>query len=53
MWNNPEEAQKVSRERTRLTNQVEAIRSIEREMADAVEFAEMAEAEGDAACPEQ
>ncbi len=47
MWNKPDEAQAVSRERTRLAGQVEAVRVIERELADAREFAEMAEAEGD------
>jgi peptide chain release factor 2 len=35
------------RERTRLAAQVEAVRRIERERADALEFAEMAQAEGD------
>ena len=37
------------RERTRLADQVEAVRKLERELADALEFAEMAEAEGDEA----
>ena len=49
LWNNPEQAQALSRERTRLADQVEAVRVIERERADAIEFAEMAEAEGDEA----
>jgi peptide chain release factor 2 len=35
------------RERTRLASQVEAVRSLQRERADALEFAEMADAEGD------
>ena len=35
------------RERTRLATQVEAVRSLERERADALEFAELAEMEGD------
>ena len=35
------------RERTRLAEQVEAVRRIERELADALEFAQMADAEGD------
>jgi peptide chain release factor 2 len=37
----------VMRERTRLATQVEAVRRVERERADALEFAEMAQAEGD------
>jgi peptide chain release factor 2 len=37
------------RERTHLSDQVEAVRKIERELADTREFAELAEAEGDAA----
>ena len=35
------------RERTQLAGKVEAVRRLERELADAVEFAELAEAEGD------
>ena len=37
------------RERTRLASHVEAVRSLERDLADAVGFAEMADAEGDEA----
>jgi peptide chain release factor 2 len=37
------------RERTHLTGQVEAVRSLEHELAEALEFAELAEAEGDQA----
>ena len=37
------------RERTRLADQVERVRRMERELADAVEFAELAEAEADEA----
>ena len=37
------------RERTRLADQVERVRRIERELSDSLEFAEMADAEGDAA----
>jgi peptide chain release factor 2 len=37
------------RERTRLAAQVEAVRKLERERADAVEFAQLAEAEADEA----
>jgi peptide chain release factor 2 len=37
------------RERTRLATQIEAVRRVERERADTLEFAEMAQAEGDEA----
>ena len=37
------------RERTQLGNSVEAVKRLERELADALEFAEMAQAEGDQA----
>ncbi len=47
LWNNADEAQTLMRERTRLAAQVEAVQSISREAADALEYAEMAEAEGD------
>jgi peptide chain release factor 2 len=36
------------RERTRLSDQIERVRKLERELSDALEFAEMADAEGDA-----
>jgi peptide chain release factor 2 len=37
------------RERTRLADQVDRVRRLERDLSDAVEFAELAEAEGDEA----
>jgi peptide chain release factor 2 len=49
LWNDATHAQSLMRERNRLAAQVEAIRSLEREVSDAVEFAEMADAEGDEA----
>src|SRR5882757_5649975 len=49
LWDNAEAAQALMRERTALANQVEAVRRLERERADALEFAEMAEAENDQA----
>jgi peptide chain release factor 2 len=49
LWDDPEAAQAVMRERTRLAIQVEAVRRVERERADALEFAEMAQAEDDEA----
>ena len=35
------------RDRTRLASQVEAVRKLERDLADALELAELAEMEGD------
>jgi peptide chain release factor 2 len=49
LWDRPSEAQALMRERTRLAGQVEAVRGLERDLADAVGFAEMADAEGDGA----
>ncbi|WP_114376592.1 peptide chain release factor 2 [Elioraea thermophila] len=49
LWNDPEAAQKVMRERNRLAAQIEAVARIEREAADAMALAELAEAEGDEA----
>ncbi|HWF00005.1 MAG TPA: peptide chain release factor 2 [Caulobacteraceae bacterium] len=48
LWDDAEAAQALMRERTRLADQVERVRRLERELADALEFAEMAEAEADA-----
>ena len=48
-WNDAEAAQTLMRERTHLATQVEAVRKLERELSDALEFAEMAQAEGDEA----
>ncbi len=47
LWDRPEEAQAVMRDRTRLAAQVDAVRALERELADAMELAELAEMEGD------
>jgi peptide chain release factor 2 len=49
LWNKADEAQAVMRERNRLAAQVEGVQKLERDVADAVELVEMAEAEGDAA----
>ena len=49
LWDRPEAAQALMRDRTRLANSVEAVRALERERADALEFAELAEAESDQA----
>ncbi|MFT3726961.1 MAG: peptide chain release factor 2 [Terricaulis sp.] len=47
-WNDSEKAQKLMRERNKLDAGVNAILSIERDLNDSLELAEMAEAEGDA-----
>jgi peptide chain release factor 2 len=49
LWDRPEQAQALMRDRQRLAASVEAVRSLERDVADAVEYAEMADAEGDEA----
>ena len=49
LWNNPKDAEAVMRERRRLEAAIGTVRGIGQEMADAVEFIEMGEAEGDQA----
>ncbi|MCP1243366.1 peptide chain release factor 2 [Acetobacter lambici] len=48
LWNNPEAAQKMMRERTLLANQIEGVQALETNVSDTSELIEMAEAEGDA-----
>lgn len=47
LWDNPKEAQKISREQKLLENAVGTVNDISAEMGDAVEFIEMGEAEGE------
>jgi len=47
LWNDPERAQAVMRERTRLSGAIEAVRALETELKDNVELADLAEAEGE------
>jgi len=47
LWNDPKAAQATSREHKQLKDAVETVNEISAEMADAVEFVEMGEAEGD------
>ncbi|WP_374405489.1 peptide chain release factor 2 [Pelagerythrobacter sp.] len=47
LWDDPKEAQAITREQKRLESAVETVREIESEKADAIEFVEMGEAEGD------
>ncbi|MGQ0533045.1 MAG: peptide chain release factor 2 [Caulobacteraceae bacterium] len=46
-WNDPDKAQKLMRERNKLEAGMNSILSLERDLRDCVELAEMAEAEGD------
>ena len=47
LWNDAAAAQAMMRERTRLQTSVDAVQSIETEVADTLELVEMSEAEGD------
>jgi peptide chain release factor 2 len=49
LWDDAAAAQALMRERTRLASQIDAVRSIERELADALGYAELADEEGDEA----
>jgi peptide chain release factor 2 len=53
LWDNAEHAQSVMRERTRLAASVEAVQSLERDLADAIGYAELADEEGDEASLEE
>lgn len=47
LWNDPKQAQAISREHKQLKDAVETVQEISGEMADAIEFVDMGEAEGD------
>ena len=47
LWNDPKQAQAITREQKQLGDAVKAVNEISAEMSDAVEFVEMGEAEGD------
>ncbi|MCL6609056.1 MAG: peptide chain release factor 2 [Geminicoccaceae bacterium] len=49
LWDQPEKAQALMRERNRLAAAIDRQRKLEQRLADAVELAELAEAEGDEA----
>src|SRR5258708_15092179 len=53
LWDDAAAAQGLMRERTRLASQIEAVRSLERDLADALGYAEMADEEGDEASLEE
>ena len=48
-WNDPAKAQKLMRERNKLDSAIGAILSLERDLRDSLDLADMAEAEGDSA----
>jgi peptide chain release factor 2 len=47
LWDNPKQAEEVMRERRRLESAIGTVNEISSEMADAIEFVELGEAEGD------
>ena len=47
LWDDPKQAQAITQEQKRLETAINTVREIESEMADAIEFVEMGEAEGD------
>jgi peptide chain release factor 2 len=49
LWDRPDDAQVLMRDRNRLAASIGAVQTLERELAEALEFAEMADAEGDEA----
>jgi len=53
LWDNPKEAEAVMKERRRLDAAIGTVKSISGEMADAVEFVELGEMEGDEATIEE
>lgn len=53
LWDNPKEAEAVMKERRRLDAAIGTVKSISAEMADAVEFVELGEMEGDEATIEE
>jgi peptide chain release factor 2 len=48
-WNDAEAAQTLMRQRTTLATQVEAVQRLERELADTLDFAQLADSENDQA----
>lgn len=53
LWDRPDEAQAVSRERSRLAASVDAVTALEQDLADAIGYAELADEEGDEASLEE
>ncbi len=48
MWNDPDAAQKIMRERNQLASQTDGLLKLESDVADAIELVALAEADGDA-----
>jgi peptide chain release factor 2 len=48
LWNDPDKAQKLMRERTELEDSLNALARLEQDLTDALDLIEMGEAEGDA-----
>ena len=53
LWDDPKAAQAITQEQKQLETAVNTVREIESEMADAIEFIEMGEAEGDEAVADE
>jgi peptide chain release factor 2 len=53
LWDDAAQAQSIMRERQRLAGQVDAVRGLERDLADAVALVELADEEGDEATLEE
>jgi peptide chain release factor 2 len=47
LWDKPSEAQALMRERQQLADRINAVKSLEKDLADALEYAELADMEGD------
>ncbi|MFC4348290.1 peptide chain release factor 2 [Kordiimonas lipolytica] len=47
LWNDPQNAQKLMRERTKLDDAIKAVQGIETDLADTLEILELSEMEGD------
>ncbi len=53
LWESPKEAEAVMKERRRLEAAIGAVNSISQEMADAIEYVDLGEAEGDEATTDE
>lgn len=53
LWDNPDNAQKLMRERTKLDDAIKAVSGVERDLADTLEIMELAEMEGDSDMEEE
>ena len=53
LWDKPEAAQTLMRERNRLAASIQSVRTIEKELKDAIEFAELGDMEGDESLVEE